>query len=213
MSRFSPSKSKRRSGKKKKPTYRGGGKSSYIPVEDRDIPKQTHAGAILKDEIPYGTYVTDREFQNKVSKDLTSGYVSRCSKNFIMGGGDKIDTIRQEVDNLLHNRKRLDVFGREEDRVEVLRNQKDLLYGAKALPDGTVRFSKKSTRKNRIKFYEGYHTQDFEGEHVTVKTANFEYGIEDLKQVIDKFDRSSGSGKKRKLTQTTFLDMSPKKFN
>jgi hypothetical protein len=37
-----------------------------------------------------------------------------------MNGGDKIDTIRQEVDNLLHNKKKLGVSGIEEDRAHFL---------------------------------------------------------------------------------------------
>ena len=134
-----------------KPTYRGGGASNYIPYEYRHLKEkqsafaaptkqQKHAGAIDPSELPYGKFVKEREFQNKISKDLTEGYVSRYNKEYIMCGQDKIDSIRQEIDNLLHNKKKLEVFGREEDKASFLspKKHKNLLYGQKLKLDGTV---------------------------------------------------------------------------
>jgi hypothetical protein len=118
-----------------KPSYRGGGKSNYIPYQYRQLKEkqsafaqptkqELHAGAIDPSELPYGTFITQREFQNKVSKTLTEGYTSRYNKDFIMKGGDKIDTIRQEIDNLLHNKKKLEVFGREKDQAKFISPKK-----------------------------------------------------------------------------------------
>lgn len=207
--------------KKRKPTYRGGGKSNYIPIQYRHKKEkcsafsspskhQQHAGAIDHVDLPYGHFITDREFQNDVSKSLTTGYVSRCSKEFIMGGGDRIDTIRQEVDNLLHNKKKLEVFGHEDDKVEYLVQQKDLLYGMKTMPNGTI--SPNSKKGTKIRFYEGYNTQEFSSKIEPIQS--FEFGIQSMKQTIDEYE------KRRKLEnnlnrnlKTTYLDMSPKKFN
>ena len=214
----SPSKRSRRSPRKRKPTYRGGGKSNYIPVQYRKekanafaspSKHEKHAGAIDHIDLPYGTFLTEREFQNDISKEITKGYVSRCSKEFIMGGGDKIDTIRQEVQNLLHNKKRLEVFGSEEDRIQYLLNQKDLLYGNKSLPDGTVKMS--YPKNNKIKFYEGYQTQEFT-DGIQIKQEE-DLNLESLKETIDQYERRKrADAAKRSTIQTTYLDMSPKKF-
>lgn len=67
------------------------------------IPKQ-HAGSLLG--VPYGKYIKNRDFRNKTSKNMTEGYVSRCGKDFVMSGKDKIETLRTEVNNLIGNKKR-----------------------------------------------------------------------------------------------------------
>lgn len=117
-----------------------------------------------------------------------------------MGGGDKIDTIRQEVSNLLHNKKRKDVFGSEEDKIQYLLNKKELLYGNKSLPDGTVKFP--SSEGSKIKFYEGYLTQEF-GDEVAVHHVG---DFESLKRSIGEFNVNEISPQK-----TTYLDICPKK--
>lgn len=74
-----------------------------------------------------------------------------------MKGGDKIDTVRQEVDNLLHNKKRLLVSGIEQEEAHFLdlKRQKDLLYGAKLKLDGTVA-EPVNKKNNKTKFFEGF---------------------------------------------------------
>lgn len=69
-SKLSGKKSSRKSpSKRSKPSYRGGGQSSYIPVEYRHLrekqsafaspsKQQSHAGAIDHEALPYGTFVT-----------------------------------------------------------------------------------------------------------------------------------------------------------
>ena len=101
-----------------------------------------------------------------------------------MGGGDKIDTIRQEVENLLHNKKRIDVAGSEEDKIHYLINNRDLLYGNKSLPDGTIKLS--SGKGKKIKFYEGYHTQEFEADLQPKQV--YDLGLETLKSTIDQYE-------------------------
>lgn len=207
-----------------KPTYRGGGQSSYIPYQYRQLgekqsafaqptKQEYHAGAIDPTELPYGTFIKERDFQNKVSKELTEGYTSRYSKDFIMKGGDKIDTIRQEIDNLLHNKKKLDVFGREKDEAKFIspKKQKDLLYGMKMLPDGSVSQSK-SKSPNRIKFFEGYRTQNFNAKGIEPKQG-FEIKLHSLKETIDEYEaRKRLEADQPRIVKTTILDMSPKKF-
>jgi hypothetical protein len=136
---------------------------------------------------------------------MTQGYVSRCSKDFIMGGGDKIDTIRQEVQNLLHHKNRLDVAGSEEDKIHYLINNKDLLYGNKSLPDGTIKLS--SGKGNKIKFYEGYQTQEFNPELETKQV--YELGLETLKSTIEDYETKKKQAAEKRRLATTYLDMSP----
>ena len=56
-----------------KPSYRGGGKSTYIPVEYRHLREkqsafakptkvEMHAGAINHEELEYGEFVRERNF-------------------------------------------------------------------------------------------------------------------------------------------------------
>ena len=73
-----------------------------------------------------------------------------------MRGGDKIDTIRQEVENLLHNKKRYDVFGKEEQRMDFLQQKKELLYSQSPKRRREQGEEPRSSRK--VKFYEGYQT-------------------------------------------------------
>lgn len=125
-----------------------------------------------------------------------------------MNGGDKIDTIRQEVDNLLHNKKKLGVSGIEEDRAHFLdlKKQRELLYGAKLKLDGTIKKSPNRTSPN-IKFFEGFQTQTFE-EHIRPKTT-FELDVKELKDEISEREKDLRFGRR---AETSYLDMSPKKF-
>lgn len=66
--------------------------------------KNPHAGNLIG--VPYGKFKRNRDFQNRISKEITEGYVSRCGKDFIMTGKDKIETLRTEVNNLIGNKKR-----------------------------------------------------------------------------------------------------------
>lgn len=125
-----------------------------------------------------------------------------------MKGGDKIDTVRQEVDNLLHNKKRLLVSGSEEDEAHFLdlKRNKDLLYGAKLKLDGTVvESANKSGQK--LKFFEGYQTQAHE-EHISPKRT-FEMDVKALQEEISERERATRFGR---IAETTYLDLSPKRF-
>lgn len=129
-----------------------------------------------------------------------------------MKGGDKIDTIRQEIDNLLHNKKKLDVFGREKDQAKFIspKKHKDLLYGMKMLPDGSVSQSK-SNSPNKVEFFEGYRTQKFNPQ-VEIK-QDFELKLHSLKETFDEYEtRRNIEAEQTRVLKTTILDMSPKKF-
>ena len=81
-----------------------------------------------------------------------------------------------------------------------------MLYSGKLKQDGTV--AQRAQRSPaKIKFFEGFQTQPFE-EFIKPKTT-FELDVKELRDEIE------GREKERqhaRLTETTYLDLSPKKF-
>jgi hypothetical protein len=80
------------------------------------------------------------------------------------------------------------------------------LYGAKLKLDGTTKLNNKRSPP-KIKFFEGFQTQNFQ-EHIIPKSS-FEIDVKELRDEIAEREKELRFGR---ITETTYLDMSPKKF-
>ena len=109
---------------------------------------------------------------------------------------------------MLHNKKKLGVSGFEEDQAHFLdlKRQRELLYGNKLKQDGTVQRSP-NRAPPKIKYFEGYQTQEYQGQ--VLPRARFELDAKELQEELSLREKEQKIGR---LTETTYLDLSPKKF-